>query len=157
VLVRDDFRFEGEGMRRLIPGLLLVGVLALGASACSNNDTITPTTPTTPTTPGNAITEPPFTGTLRVNGAATYPFTATTAGTITATLSSVAPDATIGIGLSIGTWNGAACQIVIANDNATQTVAITGTVTAASSLCVRVYDVGRLTAPVDFNVTIVHP
>src|SRR5881227_2752791 len=143
-------------MRRLIPGVLLVGVLVLGAAACSSNDKI-PTTPTTPSTPGNAITEPPFTGTLKVNGAATYAFTATTGGTITATLSTVAPDATIGIGLSLGTWNGAACQIVIANDNATQAVAITGAVTAASSLCVRVYDPGHLTAPLDFNVTIVHP
>ncbi len=92
-----------------------------------------------------------------MNGAATYPFTAATAGTITATLATVTPDATVGIGLSIGTWNGAACQVVIANDNAMQTMAITGAVTAASSLCVRVYDPGHLTAPTDFNVTIVHP
>jgi hypothetical protein len=143
-------------MRRLIPGLFLLSVLASGAAGCNNNDPIT-TTPTTPTTPGTTITEPLFTGTLKVNGAATYPFTATAGGTITATLNTVAPDAAIGIGLSLGTWNGSACQIVIANDNATQTIAITGTVTAASSLCVRVYDPGRLSAPVDFTVTIVHP
>jgi hypothetical protein len=144
-------------MRRLIPGLLLLSVLATGAAACNKNDTTTTTTTPTTTTTATAITEPLFTGTLKVNGAATYPFTATTGGTITATLSTVAPDATIGIGLSLGTWNGSACQIVIANDNATQSVAISGTVTAASSLCVRVYDVGRLAAPVDFTVTIVHP
>jgi type IV pilus biogenesis protein CpaD/CtpE len=142
-------------MRRLIQGVFLVSVLATGLAGCSSNDTIT--TPTTPTTPGNPVTEPPFTGTLKVNGAATYPFTATTGGTTTATLATLAPDASVAIGLSLGTWNGSACQIVIANDNATQAVAITGTVTAASSLCVRVYDAGRLTAPVDFNVTIVHP
>ena len=142
-------------MRRLI-GTLVLGVLATGAAACNDDNTTTTTTPT-PTTPANAITEPVFTGTLRVNGAATYPFVATAGGTITATLSTVAPDATIGIGLSLGTWNGSACQIVIANDNATQSVAITGTVTAASSLCVRVYDAGRLASPTDFGVTIVHP
>src|SRR3954465_6232204 len=142
-------------MRRLIQGVFLVSVLATGLAGCSSNDTIT--TPTTPTTPGNAVTEPPFTGTLKVNGAATYPFTATSAGTITATLASITPDASVAIGLSIGTWNGSACQIVIANDNATQTMAITGAVTAASNLCVRVYDQGRLTGSVDFNVTIVPP
>src|SRR3954451_21013454 len=109
-------------MRRLISGVLLAGGLIL-AAACSSNDTLTPTTPTTPTTPGNAITEPPFTGTLKVNGAATYPFTATSAGTITATLASIAPDASVAIGLSIGTWTGSACQIVIANDTATQNMA----------------------------------
>jgi hypothetical protein len=142
-------------MRGLIPGLVLLGVLA-GVAGCNKNDN-TSTTPTPTTTTATPITEPAFTGTLKMNGAATYPFTATTGGTVTATLTTLAPDASIGIGLSIGTWNGAACQIVIANDNATQTVAISGTVTAASSLCVRVYDVGRLTAPADFTVTIVHP
>ncbi len=143
-------------MRRLIPGLFLLGVLATAAAACNKNSTTTATTPTTTTTTATSITEPPFTGTLKLNGAATYAFTATTGGTITATLSTLAPNAT-GIGLSLGTWNGSACQIVIANDNTTQSVAVSGTVTAASSLCVRVYDVGRLTAPVDFTVTIVHP
>jgi hypothetical protein len=139
-------------MRRLIPGLLMLGLLA---TACGSND---PTTPTTPTTPTPApITEPLFTGTLKTNGAATYPFTATTGGTITATLTTLAPDSSVGIGLSIGTWTGSACQIVIANDNAAQAAVITGTVTAAASLCVRVYDVGKLSASADFTVTIVHP
>ncbi len=138
-------------MRRLIPGLLMLGLLA---TACSDDTPTTPT-PTPPTTP--PITEPLFTGTLRTNGAAVYPFTATAGGTITATLTTLAPDATVGIGLSIGTWTGSACQIVIANDNAAQAAVVTGTVTAASSLCVRIYDVGKLTAPADFTVTIVHP
>jgi hypothetical protein len=148
-------RFEGEGMRRLIPGLLLLGVLAMGAAACNSDDPVVPTTPTNPNTP--AITEPPFTGTLRTNGAAVYPFVATVGGTVTATLTTLGPDSTVGIGLSIGTWTGAACQVVVANDNAAQSTAISGTVTSAASLCVRVYDVGKLTAPADFTVTIVHP
>ena len=141
-------------MRRLIPGLLLLGVLAMSGAACSD-DTIDPPTNPTPTPPGATVTEPPFTGTLRPNGAATYPFTATAGGTITATLTTLA--GTENIGLSIGTWTGSACQVVIANDNAAQAAAISGTVTAAASLCVRVYDPGRLTTAADFNVTIVHP
>ena len=142
-------------MRRLIPGLLLLGVLAMSGAACSDDTTDpTPTNPT-PSNPGTTVTEPPFTGTLRMNGAATYPFTATAGGTITATLTTLSGSENIG--LSIGTWTGAACQVVIANDNAAQAATISGTVTAAASLCVRVYDPGRLTAPADFNVTIVHP
>jgi hypothetical protein len=142
-------------MRGVIPGLLLIGVLATGAAAC--NDDTTPITPT-PTPPAaDPITEPPFTGTLTRNGAATYPFTAKAGGTVTATLATLAPDPAVGIGLQIGTWTGSACQVVIANDNAAEKATISGTVTAAASLCVRVYDVGRLTAPADFNVTIVHP
>jgi hypothetical protein len=139
-------------MRRLIPGLLMLGLLA---TACGDDTPTTPTTPNPPTTP--PITEPLFTGTLRTNGAATYPFTTTAGGTITATLTTLAPDSTVGIGLSIGTWTGSACQVVIANDNAAQAAVVTGTVTSAANLCVRVYDVGRLTAPADFGVTIVHP
>ena len=63
-------------MRRLIPGLLLFGVLVTGVAACNNDSNTTMTTPTT-TTP-TPITEPLFTGTLKVNGASVLPFTATT-------------------------------------------------------------------------------
>lgn len=142
-------------MRRLIPGLLLVAVLATSAAGCGDDTNGTVTTPTTTTTTQTTVTEPPFTGTLRTNGAATVAFLATAGGTITATLTSLSGSQNIG--LSIGTWSGSACQIVVANDNAAQAAAVSGTVTAAASLCVRVYDPGRLTAPADFNVTIVHP
>ena len=142
-------------MRRLIPGLLLLPALA-GASACGSNDTTsTITTPTTTTTAAT-VTET-FGGTLNTNGASTFPFTAMAGGTVTVTLTSVTPNATVPIGLSIGTWTGSACQVVIANDNAAQTAVVTGTVTSAASLCVRVYDVGKVTGPLDFSVSIVHP
>lgn len=143
-------------MRRLISGLLL-GVVAMVAAACGSSNTITTPTPTTTTTTPAPITEPLFTGTLAANGAMTYPFAATFGGTVTATLTSLASANASAIGLSIGTWTGTACQIVIANDNAAQAAAISGTVTAAASLCVRVYDVGKITAPTAFTVTIVHP
>ena len=85
-----------------------------------------------------------FTGTLNKNGGVTFPFTATAAGTVTVTLSSLAPDSdACNIGLSLGTWTGTACQIVIANDAAAQSAIVTGTVTAAASLCARVYDPAR--------------
>jgi hypothetical protein len=144
-------------MRRLIPGILLLALMA-GAAGCDNNTTTTPTTPTTPSTPGTSVTET-FTGTLNMNGAATYPFTAGGPGTVTATLTSVAPDSTVAIGLLIGAWTGSACQNSISNDSATQTAVVTGTVTAAAALCARVYDTGKVTAaqPVNFTVTIVHP
>lgn len=142
-------------MRRLISGLLLLAASASAAACGSNNTTSTVTTPTTTTTAAT-VTET-FAGTLNTNGASTFPFTATTGGTVTATLTSLAPDATLPIGLSLGTWTGAACQIVVANDNAAQTAVITGTVTSAASLCVRVYDVGKVTAPVEFSVSIAHP
>ena len=143
-------------MRRLIPGLLVLAVVAAGAAGCNdnnNNNTVTNPTPTpTPTT----VTET-FSGSLNTNGATTFPFSATAGGTVTVTLTTLSPDATLPVGLSLGTWTGSACQVVIANDNAAQAAAISGTVTSAASLCVRVYDVGKVTSPVDFTVTVGHP
>jgi hypothetical protein len=143
-------------MRRLIPGILLLAAMAAGAGCNDNNNVTTPTTTTTTTTV--TVTET-FNGTLNMNGAATFPFTAAGSGTVTATLSSLAPDTTLPVGLSLGAWTGSACQISIANDAATQTSVVTGTITAAASLCARVYDTGKVTAaqPVNFTVTVVHP
>jgi hypothetical protein len=145
-------------MRRLIPAVLLAAMLAVVAGCDEDNPITTPTTnPTTPTT--TTTTTETFTGTLNMNGAATFPFVAGAGGTVTATLTTVAPDSTIAIGLSLGSWTGSSCQISIANDSATQTAVVTGTVSAPASLCVRVYDTGKVTAaqPLSFTVTIVHP
>ena len=144
-------------MRRLIPGLLLLAVFATSAAACNKSDTTsTVTTPTTTTTT-TMVTEL-FSGTLTRNGASTYPFTATAGGTVTATMTTLTPDSTLPIGLSLGTWTGSACQVIIDNNSATQAAAISGTVTSAASLCVRVYDPAeKVTTPSDFTVTIVHP
>jgi hypothetical protein len=144
-------------MRRLLSGILLFA-LTTGVAGCNKNNANTVTTPTPTTTTTPTVTET-FTGTLNMNGGVTFPFTATAAGTITLTLASLAPDATLPIGLSLGTWTGSACQIVIANDAAAQTAVVTGTVTSAASVCARVYDTGKVTAaaPVNFSVSIVHP
>jgi hypothetical protein len=142
-------------MRRSIFALLLLATLATAAAGCNDDD---PTTPTTPTNPNAPLTfTQTFTGTLNTNGGSTSPFVASTGGTVTATLASVTPDATVAVGLSLGTWTGSACQVVIANDNAVQGATVTGTVTSAASLCVRIYDVGRVTAPLNYSITVVRP
>ena len=121
------------------------------ASACGD-DTATPTQPTTPTT----VTKT-FTGTLGRNAAMTHDFTTQRSGTVTATLTSLTPDPTAIIGLSLGTWNGTVCQIVLANDKGTQGSSVAGTVSTFGNLCVRVYDVGALTQVVSYEVQVVHP
>jgi hypothetical protein len=133
--------------------LLLIAAL-LATSACGDdNENLTPTTPTNPTT----VTET-FSGTLTVNGAVTHPFATQLSGAVTATLTSVAPDNTKTMGLSLGTWNGAVCQIVLANDQARQGTVVTGNVTSTlGSLCVRIYDVGQLTEAATYEIQVVHP
>jgi hypothetical protein len=143
-------------MRRSIPALLLLATLVTGAAGCDdNNNNNTPTTPTTPTTP-LTFTET-FTGTLNMNGAASFPFTAKTGGTVTATLQTIAPDATIAVGLYLGTWTGSVCQVLFPNDNVLQGATVSATATSAASLCVRIYDVGKVTTPLNFTITVVRP
>jgi hypothetical protein len=148
-------------MRRPIRRALLQGAAAtllalatLTTVACGDDETTPPTTPTTPTTP--TVTET-FSGELKVNGASSYAFIVTAAGSVTVTLTSVDPAGTTSFGLSLGTWNGAACQTVIANDAALLNTTVTGSVTAATSLCARVYDAGRLASPLNYTITVVHP
>ena len=142
-------------MRGSISTLLLLAALAMGAAGCSDD---TPDTPTTPTPPGTPLTfTETFTGALNTNGASSFPFTAKTGGTVTATLTAVAPDATIPVGIFLGTWTGSACQVVVANDNALKDAVISGTVTSAASLCIRIYDVGKVVSPVNYTITVVRP
>ena len=136
-------------MSGLISRTLLTFAVILLASACGD-DTTTPTQPTTPTT----FTKT-FSGSIGRNGAMTHEFATQLSGTVTATLTSVTPAAVIG--LSLGTWNGTVCQIVLANDKATQGSTVTGSVSTFGNLCLRVYDAGALTQPVAYEVQVVHP
>ena len=129
--------------------LLLLAPLA--TSACGSD---APTAPTEPTPV--AVTET-FSGTLTPNGGQTSPFAVQRAGTVTARISALAPDETVKVGLSIGTWNGTACQLIITNDNATLNSAVTGTAQQTGLFCARVYDaLGTLTANTDYTIEITH-
>jgi len=127
-------------------------VLSL-AAGCDNNTTL-PTTVIDPT-----IFTEVFSGTINQNGAASHPFVSQSSGTVVATLTSVTPDATQVVGVSLGTWTGSTCQIVIANDKATQSSQLQGSVGLAGLLCARVYDVGTITSgsPVTYELTVRHP
>ena len=83
---------------RITHMLLAVVVAACGAAACDSGDT--PTNPIDPTPP-EIVTET-FTGAVGQNGAVTFTFTTKAAGAVTARLTSVEPDATIGLGVSLG-------------------------------------------------------
>ena len=137
--------------------LLLIPVLAAMA-ACGGNSSAT--TPTTPSVLPTVLTET-FTGTLIRHSAYTHPFAVTDAGTVSVFLISSAdtvnPDNNaIPLGVSLGTWNGASCAIVIANDNISPGSSITGQATAAGNLCVRVYDVGFVPGAAAYELLIDH-
>jgi hypothetical protein len=61
------------------------------------------------------------------------------------------------IGMALGTWNGAACTLVITNDSASQGSTVGGTINSAGNYCVRIYDVGNVVDPITWTVTVSHP
>ena len=139
-------------MRRSFGSALLVVLVAAFAAAGCEDDTPPRTLPPDP----ELVTET-FSGSINQNGAVTHPFLATQAGAVRATLTSVEPDATIAVGLTLGTWNGAVCQAVLSNDNAFQGTVINGTASVTSQLCVRIQDVGKLVGTLNYTITVLHP
>jgi hypothetical protein len=132
---------------------VVVVLLAVTASACSG------LIDEFPTTPDPVITTDTFTGTLTVNGGQTHAVFTGATGTVVATLTSLgeAPPETVGFSMGTLAVTGA-CNVVLANDAAVVTTVLTGSVaTLQGSLCVRLYDVGKLTAPVEYSFTVSHP
>ena len=136
----------------LRPTLLTTMLLtaALGA-ACGDDDI-----PTAPSGPDPVAVSETFNDVLNPNGGRTHTFVAERAGSVTATLNAIEADPVPVIGMCLGTFNGLACQVILANDNAQVGQTITGTATSSGVFCVRIYDTGRLTQNVNYTVTVTH-
>jgi hypothetical protein len=48
------------------------------------------------------------------------------------------------------------CQIILANDNATQNITVIGEARSAGNFCVRIYDVGKPTGLTGYRLTVTH-
>lgn len=137
----------------LISGFVLL--LALLTVACGSD---TPTTPTTPNLPSTEL----FSGTLPVQGSSFYSFTVAATGNVSITLASLVPVApgpavnTV-MGLGVGTPSGTECSVTNSVTTAPGLTAQLVNSLTAATYCAKIYDLGALTAPVDFTVRIVHP
>jgi hypothetical protein len=129
----------------LIP---LVAVITL--AGCGSDDPID-----TPTTPEPVTVTESFTGRLTVNGAQNHSFNVERAGTVSAQVKALSDQAAT-IGVSLGTWNGAACTIIIRNTAAVLNTTVTGTAQNLGQYCVSLNDVGKLTAGIDYTVDVIH-
>ena len=127
----------------------LLTATALAGCGSSNDPTNTPTTPTPV-----AVSET-FNGSLNVNGAQNHSFGVERAGTVSAQIKTLSDQAAT-IGVSLGTWNGVACTVIIRNTAAVLNTAITGTAQNTGQYCVSLNDVGKLTAGVDYSVEVTH-
>lgn len=133
-----------------IIGMLAVAVMLAG---CDNVGDETPN----PSTPTPTLVTDTFTGELRVNGGVTHTFNTAVAGDVTLTLKTLAPEGSPNVGVALGTFNGTACSVVIVQDNAAQSTVVLGRVNGIGTLCARVYDSGKLTDSVTYEIEVVHP
>jgi len=131
----------------LVTPLLLAALAAAGCGSDSSSDV--------PTEPSPVAVVESFSGTLTVNGLQAHVFTVNRAGTASAQLAALT-DSTATLALSLGTWNGAACQVVIANPAATLNTTVTGTAQNTGQFCVLLNDVGKLGAAVDYTINVTH-
>jgi hypothetical protein len=127
--------------------LLSIAILVMGA--CSNN-------PIVPTPPVGSVTDT-YSGTLSKNGAFTHAFSISSLGSITASIVSLAPNASQIVGFQLGVWNGTSCTASSSTDVATTGSSITLSASSAGIVCVRLYDVGFIDDPVLYQLQVVHP
>jgi hypothetical protein len=140
-------------MQRVFLRTLVLAAAVVAATGCDNELEDLP-----PTEPAPTITET-FTGTIGVNGAMSHTFTVVASGTVTATLTEVTPDTSVAVGFALGRWNTSLsfCEQIIPKDDAVQGQILTGNAAGIGTLCTRVYDTGKLTAPLNYTLTVVHP
>jgi hypothetical protein len=134
----------------LAPACLVTAVLSLGCGWFDN----------TPSSPDTVAPTETFSGTLAVQGANVFTFNVKQTGSVSVTLATLTPTSTVGLGIGTpsGTGSTATCNLTTFTNEATagSTPQITSTA-QSGSLCVRVYDVGKLTASATFTINVVHP
>jgi hypothetical protein len=139
-------------MHRLISRLVPLIAVLLIVSGCGSNSDDTVVAPPPPT-----LIET-FSGTLTPNGGTTFSFNVTGAGDMRAQLTTLSPDSTKPVGLSLGTWNGSICQVILPNDNSIQGSVVDGRASTTGSFCVRIYDAaGTVTDPQTYVIDVFHP
>ena len=86
-----------------------------------------------------------------------FPFTITTQGAITATLTNFSPQTTITMGFGLGQPVNGVCTLISGayTEAAKMGYVLSGTITTGS-YCVVLYDIGNMQGTDDFVITVVH-
>ena len=133
-------------MKRILWAVLAA---ALAAAGCAD-----PVAPTTPTAALPTIAET-YSDTLLVSGSNRHDFSVSAIGGVRVTLTSVQPEASVGIG--IGTPSFGSCSLfdkVAAV--AGKSVLLSGTATVPGLYCVLIYDLGTLVEPAVYTINVLH-
>jgi len=116
-----------------------------------NNDDVTGPAPPT------SVTVPFGPDTLTHNGAKTFSFSVKVSGGISAQLVDWEPNTMLPVGMSLGTWNGSVCQVVLDLPAAVQGSAIDGSTNTPGDFCVRIYDAfGNIVDPQTFVIHVAY-
>lgn len=137
---------------------LLLLVLAAGLSAASCGDDSSSSSGTT--SPSPATTTETFSGTFVQSGSSSNAFKVAAAGTVTVTVTTLAPLSTMSIGTRLTTWDGTTCGSTVAQnpDSRINAAALSGTA-AIGNYCVQIYDSGNVASDwtVEYTLTVAHP
>lgn len=142
--------------------LLFVPLLAVSGCNTQTADNSTTTSPTVPTAP--TITEPTFSGTLKMGGAPQIlSFTVQQVGPLTVSLNAAGPPPNVVVGLGVGTpsfsTTGTTCSPIQTTSAQAGVLVpqISGTISAAGAYCVVIYDPGNtLTNDITFSIVVAH-
>jgi hypothetical protein len=135
-----------------VHAFLLVLAVALTSASCGDDDSTT-----SPTSPTPVYVTDTFSGTLATGETARHTFTAKTGGSIQIAVTAMAPDATLTMGIGLGTWDGTACSVVLQTSAATLNSAFSASATSAGNYCVTFFDVGNVATTTDYTLSVVHP
>ena len=122
-----------------------VGLLLL-LSACGGGSSTT--------TPSAVASTQVFSGTLQPGGSASFNFTVGVESTATLAITALAPQSSVTMGLGVGQFT-TTCTLFSAVENAkvgsTYPVDLT-----PGAYCVQIYDLGNLTAPNTYTLSVTH-
>jgi hypothetical protein len=122
----------------------------IAGPACNDKSS---TTPTTPTTSATIL----FGGRVAVGGNTWRSVAVEGSGTLTVWLSALSPDTEAVVGLGLGTFDGGVCTITTQLETASGLDPQISATVAPRTYCVKIWDIGNLTKPTDFTITIVTP
>lgn len=139
--------------------VLLIALLTAPLMAACDNGPELPTsaTSTATTTPAASPVTETFSSVLAVGGYASRSFNAAKAGTATVTLTSASASSTLKLGMGLGIPDGVGSGCLFTRSTETAAGGQLSATVDAGSYCVRVWDLGTLTATTSFTVTIVRP
>lgn len=121
-------------------------------------DESSPTSPTTvATTPAETMVES-FSGTIALGGASEHNFVISQIGPANMTVTSLAPLATLTVGLGIGTVTDAVCTLFAEDRSVRVGETLRATDLIPGNYCVRIFDVGNIFEgqSVDYGVDVDH-